>query len=230
MDPRDRFIHQVTKGKTFVDVGGLWNTTNERASVAHEAGAAEIAMLDISPADSHWWQKFEARRELKGVPRVTAIVGDVMKLAAGEHPPCFDVVHCSGILYHIPDQFRFLRAMRTVTREYLILTSSITEPYISNEAGDLRVPDGGSLLVPALSEHEKAVLKAHWWPTLKDGAIGLTHDLARWDLDSYGPWWWLPTSHALVRMCEVAGFEVREVEHLWNGHAATLLLAAPGRA
>ena len=229
MDPRDRFVHQVSNGRTFADVGGLWGTVNERATVAHFAGASEVTMLDLSPVGSHWWQKFEVRREELNVPPVRAICGDIVKLAAGENPPRFDVVHCSGILYHIPDQFQFLRAMRTITREYLILTSSITETHISNEAGELTVPDGGSLFLPALSQRERAVLKAHWWPTLGDGSLGLTRDITSWNLDDYGPWWWLPTTTALARMCEVAGFDVREVEHLWNGHAATLMLAARGK-
>ena len=145
MDPRDRFIHQVVSGRTFADVGGLWGTVNERASVAHFAGATEITMLDMSPVDSHLWQKFHARREELEMPCVRTLCGDVMKIATDEQPPRFDVVHCSGILYHIPDQFQLLRALRTITSEHLILTSSITEPHIVNEAGELRVPDGDAV-------------------------------------------------------------------------------------
>ena len=107
-----------------------------------------------------------------------------------------------------------------------MLTSSITETHIANVAGELRIPEGSSLFLPALSAHERAVLKAHWWPTLKDGSLGLTQEIEVWNLDDFGPWWWLPTTQALVRMCEIVGFDVIEVEHLWNGHAATLLLRA----
>ena len=40
MDPRDRFIHRVTAGRSFVDVGGLWGTINERVTVLEvRAGA-----------------------------------------------------------------------------------------------------------------------------------------------------------------------------------------------
>jgi hypothetical protein len=232
MDPRDRFIHAVAPGRTFADVGGLWGTVNERATVAHAAGASDVTMLDLAAFDHEhqWWQKFEARCQERHVGPVHRISGDVMQLARRAEPPRFDVVHCSGILYHIPDQFQFLRALRTITREHLILTSSITETCISNEAGELRVPEGGALLLPALSPAERAVLKAHWWPTLADGSLGLTRDIDAWNLDDYGPWWWLPTTTALARMCQVAGFEVREVEHLWNGHAATLLLSVAGGA
>jgi hypothetical protein len=181
-------------------------------------------MVDLSPPDSHWWRAFEARRLELGVPPVRAVSGDVMRLAAADPNFRFDVVHCSGILYHVPDQFRFLQALRAITREHLVLTSSITETFIANEAGELRIPEGSVLFLPALSAVERAVLKAHWWPTLADGSLGLTRDIDTWDLDDFGPWWWLPTTAALAKMCEIAGFVVREVEHLWNGHAATLLL------
>jgi hypothetical protein len=224
MDPRDRFLHQVARGKTFADVGGLWGTTNERVSVAHRAGARELTMVDLSPLDSKWWPLFEARRVELDVPAVRAVSGDVMHLAHADSALRFDVVHCSGILYHIPDQFRFLQTLRVITREHLVLTSSITETHIVNEAGELRIPEGSALFLPALSSAERAVLKAHWWPTLKDGSLGLTKEIDHWDLDDFGPWWWLPTTPALAKMCDIAGFDVLEVEHLWNGHAATLLL------
>jgi hypothetical protein len=226
MDPRDRFIHQVAAGRSFVDVGGLWGTVNERVSVAHEAGARDLTMLDVSPAEGKWWRLFEERRQEKGVPPVRSISGDLMTLAHSDPTLRFQVVHCSGILYHIPDQFQLLRALRTLTTEHLILTSSITETHIANEAGELRVPEGGALFLPALNAAERAVLKAHWWPTLADNSLGLTRDIDHWDLNDFGPWWWLPTTAALTRMCEIAGFDVLDVEHLWNGHAATLMLAA----
>jgi hypothetical protein len=224
MDPRDRFIHQVAGGRSFADVGGLWGTTNERVTIAHAAGAAPLAMVDFSPPESRWWPLFEARRVERGVPPVRAVSGDIMQLAATDPSLRFDVVHCSGVLYHIPDQFRLLRALRAVTGEHLILTSSITETDIRNEAGELHVPDSGVLFLPALSAAERAVLKAHWWETLGENSDGLTKEIGAWNLDDFGPWWWLPTTPALARMCEVAGFEVREIVHLWNGHAATLLL------
>jgi hypothetical protein len=199
---------------------------NERVSVAHAAGASSLAMLDLSPPDGKWWPLFNERREALAEPPAREISGDLLTLAYTDPSLRFDVVHCSGILYHIPDQFQLLRALRAITVEHLVLTSSITETHIVNEAGELHVPEGSALFLPALSAAERAVLKAHWWPTLAQHSLGLTTEIDRWDLTDFGPWWWLPTTQALVKMCEIAGFEVLEVEHLWNGHAATLMLAA----
>jgi len=228
MDVRDRFVQQVVKGKTFAEVGGLWGTVSEKASVAHAAGASELTMIDISLAGSHWWQEFEKRRQALNVPPVRSISGDVMKLADADPSLRFDVVHCSGILYHVPNPLHFLKCLRTITREYLILTSSITATEISNSAGRLTVPAGSALFLPALSTVEKAVLKEHWSVVVPDTAHGLTKEIPRWRLEDFGPWWWLPTTDALAAMCRVVGFDVLGLELTWSGYAATLLLRVAG--
>jgi hypothetical protein len=225
-DPRDRFIRAVVRGRSFAEVGGLWGTVNERVSVAHVAGAASLAMVDVSTSDSPWWSRFDARLAALGVPEVRQVSGDVIELAPSDPTLRFDVVHCSGVLYHMPEPFQLLRALRTMTRGHLILSSSVTETEIVNEAGALHVPHGGALFLPALTSEERAVLAAHWWPVVSDTAIGLTCAAERWNLDDFGPWWWLPTTRALAAMCFVAGFDVVEVDHFWGGHAATLLLSA----
>ena len=225
-DPRDRFIHRVASGRTFADVGGLWGTVSEKTSVAHAAGASSLTMIDQLPAGDEWWQKFEERCRELHLPEVRAVVGEVVKLAQEDPALRFDVVHCSGVLYHFAEPLAMIRALRALTREYLILSSSITETVIENHAGTIRVPEGGAIFVPALTRAERAVMHAHWSPTVGNTAIGLTSPVDRWDIDDFAPWWWLPTTTALGRMCEVAGFEVEALDHFWNSHAATLLLRA----
>lgn len=227
-DPRDRFIHEVTRGRSFAEVGGLWGTVSEKVSVAHAAGATSLAMIDITTPGGTLWQLFEARCRDLSLPSVRTISGDVVQLAAADASLRFDVVHCAGVLYHIPDPFRLLRALRTITTGHLILTSSITETHIANRAGELRIPDGSALLVPALSEAERAVLAEHWREVIGDAVFGIPRSVTPWNLDDFGPWWWLPTTPALARMCEVAGFDVLGIEHFWGGHAATLKLAVRG--
>src|SRR5215470_8272949 len=99
-DPRDRYIHRVTAGRTFAEVGGLWGTLNERISVAHAAGARQLTMIDLSGPDSHWWMKFRKRCEELLVPAVEEVSAEILHLAAQPTPPLYDVVHCSGVLYH----------------------------------------------------------------------------------------------------------------------------------
>jgi hypothetical protein len=52
---------------TFADVGGLWQTANEKVSVALKAGAASAALVDITPLDSPPWQHLHDRMSSLGV-------------------------------------------------------------------------------------------------------------------------------------------------------------------
>src|SRR4051812_5668734 len=57
----DEWIARHVSSLSFADVGGLWNTKNERISAAFKAGATRLAMIDVQPLGSHWWNKFHER-------------------------------------------------------------------------------------------------------------------------------------------------------------------------
>jgi 2-polyprenyl-3-methyl-5-hydroxy-6-metoxy-1,4-benzoquinol methylase len=230
IDPRDDFIARVVRGKSFADVGGLWGTENEKVSVAHRAGGRSLAMIDITPAESDLWAQFEARRTQLGVPEVERISGDVQALAE-TNGISYDVVHCSGVLYHCPDPLRLLHSLRRLTREYLVLASSITARTIRNESGQLDVPASGALFIPALTAREKDVVRTHWRKVLGNNALGLMIDVNQWDVGDFAPWWWLPTADALTALCRAAGFEPKASSLTWNDNALVLLLAVrPARS
>jgi hypothetical protein len=221
-DPRDVFLGRVVPGHTFADVGGLWGTVNEKVSVAHALGASELTMIDLAPEDGVLWQKFRERIEAFGVPdcrRIRRTVTDVSSvLGLG-----FDVVHCSGVLYHHPNPLGFLAALRALTARHLVLTSVVVPPLVLNEHGELRLPPCGVVFLPALSDEERAVL-GHYYRE-SSGAVGaglsMPYEYNVLDLE---PWWWLPTSDALRCMCRATGFEVRDAAHFWGGNALALLL------
>jgi len=223
-DLRDVYIGKVVKEKSFAEVGGLWGTVNEKVSVAHTGGASDLAMIDVSPPESDLWRLFEERRQALRLPEVRCVSSDLVTLAEGASCPRFDVVHCSGILYHIPDPLRFLRALHAVTREFLVLTSVVTAARIVNEQGTLEIPRAAALFVPALQERERAILQTYWRQVVGDGAIGLTRETKVWSLDDFAPWWWLPTVEALEALCMTAGFERQEGGYTWNNNAYVLLL------
>ncbi len=224
-DPRDTFITKVVKNKSFADVGGLWGTVNEKVSVAHAGGASTLAMVDISPPGDVLWERFEERRQTLQLPEVQAISGDVQTLVETLPELRFDVVHCSGVLYHIPEPFRLLTALRKITREHLVLTSTVTATTVRNDQGVLHIPPSAVLFLPALQAEERAVLKAHWQEFVGDGAIGLTSEAATWSLDDFALWWWLPTPQALEALCTSAGFQCQERAFLWHNNAYTQLLS-----
>ena len=224
-DLRDQYIGKVVRGKSFAEVGGLWGTVNEKISVAHAQAANDLTMIDISPPESELWHLFDERRRALQVPEVQCLSADLLKLVETVPCPQFDVVHCSGILYHAPDPLRFLRALRLVTREFLVLTSVVTARRIANKHGALEIPQAAALFVPALQGKERAILQTYWEQVVGDGALGLTQEIKSWDLDDFAPWWWLPTVEALAASCMAAGFDPVEGGYIWNQNAYVQLLA-----
>ena len=226
-DPRDQYIARVVKGRSFADVGGLWGTVNEKVSVAHRCGASELTMIDLSLPGRELWRLFEERRRALGVPEVRCISSDILILAESASCPEFDVVHCSGVLYHTPDPLRFLVALRKITREWLVLTSSITATRVKTKQGVLELPRAAALFLPALQGRERAIVKAHWQPFLGDeNIVGLLGDPETLRPDDFAPWWWLPTVEALRGMCAVAGFAFEEGTYMWGDNAYVQLLSA----
>lgn len=219
-DLRDEYISRVVGGHSFADVGGLWGTVNEKASVAHRFGATALTMIDMQPEGNEWWQKFQERmraHEISGCQCISAQLDQVARNS-------FDVVHCSGVLYHHPHPLTIIADLRAITRRHLILTSAITQEHISNAEGEYRIPASGVLFVPALSERERRVLSVHWKAAGAE-VHGITTPV-KFELAEFGPWWWLPTAGAMRAMAETCGFRVVEGDFTWNSNAYTILCEA----
>lgn len=217
-DNRNLFVARVVNGKSFADVGGLWGTVNEKVSVAHAHGAREVTMIDVTPSEGKLWTLFRERMGSLNIANYGEISADICQLRGVS----FDVVHCSGVLYHHPNPYQIIMGLREITREYLVLNSAITQPRISNKYGEYTMPPSGVLLVPALSESERAI-HAEYWRSFGVENLGITQP-ANFKLDDFGPWWWLPTAESMTAMCENCGFEVLDAGHFWSNNAYTLLL------
>lgn len=220
-DLRDEYIARLVKGKSFADVGGLWGTINEKVSIAHQHGAASLTMIDIQAERNELWQQFEARMQELGVPKYECISTDICDPKLEKLLEPFDVVHCSGVLYHHPNPMMILMDLRRITNEYLILTSVITQQVIQNEKGKYTIPPSGVMFVPALNDAERAVLKVYWDKI--GAAYGLTEKYT-YTVDDFAPWWWLPTAPALLAMCVAAGFKILDHGLVWNDDALAILL------
>lgn len=224
-DPRDVFIQRVVAGKSFCDVGGLWGTTSEKVSVAAGAGASRLAMLDIAREGSELWQAFDERLTDEGISRedVDHITADITSVDPANR---FDVVHCSGVIYHVPDPVQTLAAVRRLTAEYLVLASVVAPPEIRNSAGTITFAPGQALFLPHLDDRALTVLKVH----LSEGgvrAVGIDIPEHRWSLDDYAPWWWLFTTSALRQMLVVVGFQVIDDAPYWGGKTHVFLARCP---
>lgn len=198
-DVRDRYVGQVVAGRSFADVGGLYEITKERITVARAHGATEVALIDICPAGASPWDEMRAHLAQKGIVDCRLISDDLHRI----HGEQFDVIYSSGVLYHIASPLHYLEALRRLAREHVVLASSIVPDRVPG-AADIAYPAGSVLYLPAVPPEQRAQVAAffaqHGRPDIFAGAGKPLHDI-------FGVYW-LPTSQALVAMCRDVGFEV----------------------
>ena len=190
---RKELIRRFAPGRSFADVGCMWEAHGEVAFRAEEAGATAVTAFDaMEPTDE--FRERERRSEL-----VRYVRGDLHEAASAEAIGPHDVVWCTGLLYHTPHPILMLERLASITRETLILgTHSIPE-----------VPgvEGGCVLYPALSDAGRAA-HAQAWPST---AVGVA---APWDPRPEMTWanyWWGISPSALRGMLSVTGLEVVEM-------------------
>ena len=222
----NKWIETFTKEKSFADLGGLWGTVNERVSVAMRAGASSATMVDITPEGEDLWRAFEKRLAEKALSGYRKKVADLLSPDPAIQIGCYDMVHCSGVIYHLPEPLRLLRNLRSITTERLVIGSMIVPEVIKNRAGKLDLRGGQALHVPSLSGSAKAVIACHF-EQLNMRIHGITPNMdAQWSIDgqpNYGCWWWLITPHLLRSMVETVGFRVVAQSEEWKGRSIALL-------
>ncbi|MEP6716886.1 MAG: hypothetical protein ABJC09_15045 [Terriglobia bacterium] len=219
------WIKAIAARRTFADIGGLGGSAiNEMVTTALESGAAEATMVDVVPLGNSLWRDFDLRCQQRGVSGYRCLQADLDD-PAGIGP--WDVVHCSGIIYHAADPVRMMLALRPLCSEYLIFTSMVVPPVIDNSAGRLDLTGGRAVFIPAIDAQAKAICAEHF------GAMGIRvfgiNDDAQFSWLTperkvdYGPWWWLFPEEYIERLLTLAGFQVLVKEETWPGRAVSFL-------
>lgn len=201
----EKIIAKCVAGKTFADIGPLWETIHEKISVAHKHGASELTAIDLFDKNHVLWKKFTDRMKSMNIT-CNCLSGNILNYRGQ-----FDVVSCGGVIYHAPDPIHLLKKLRQITKEKLILTSTITPPKISNSHGEFNLPEGAMVFVPALSENNKRILSTHWNSFMTGRADGGLQTSITWDANNYTFWWWLFTPETLNAMCASCGFRIDSV-------------------
>lgn len=231
MVDKNKWISDVVPGRTFADVGGLWGTVNEMVTVAGLAGASHSTMIDIQPLGNEWWRAFEERAASLNVSNYSCIHADATLDGFSEQVGRYDVVHCSGIIYHLPDPFQLILRLREITREHMLLTSMYIPEFISNAEGELDLTGGEAILAHAITNPaRRAVIVRHF----EDRGLqiaGLTAPLNEPLVLPNGrgntsPWWWLMTPGLLKSMLEIGKFEVLEMGDSWEDRSVSFLCRA----
>lgn len=240
-DPIHRWIADIVPGRGFVDVGGIgeWSK-HERISQSVAAGAARSAMADIEPAGSDYWRHFHESMARRGIAQdaYESHAGlDVTRSDFAERLPAFDVVHCTGVLYHCPDPVTALHNLRRATGRWLIVNTLVCPQWVENAAGALALPNGAALFLPAISEGERNVLRLHYrtkfgWSiddtAPRPGVPGaVMPHLMPDDRLNHWPYWWLFTIESFRGLLRLFRFDIR-AEWTWEDHAHCALCERAG--
>lgn len=197
---RRELVARLAPGSTFIDVGGMWNSHGEIAFLAEERGSERVVMLDAMEPTEEFTR--EHRRRGSRVEFVRADLHDPDAIGALGG---FDVVWCTGVIYHSPNPFGQLEQLRRLCRRDLFL---------------------GSHVIPEVPGIEHACI---WYPGISAGARGAfrqAHGGSRAPVcvgvtepfdpeGGYSNYWWGISRSALRAMIAAAGFEVIE-EHFWT--------------
>lgn len=227
-DPKDEWIKRLAPGRSFMDVGGLWGTKNEKVTIALKAGATRATMADIAPLDSAMWRDFDAHCASLGISNYAKARLDITAPGDASKTLRHDVVHCSGIIYHLPDPFEILTNLRQLAGQWLILTSMVVPERIKNQAGTLDFPADHAAFVPSLTNATRKIAAEHF-RAAKVSIGGITQPMDEpwlWPdgKPNFGPWWWLMSPSFLRGMIEVAGFKIEDECWSWEGLSYSFLL------
>lgn len=218
-------------GRSFVDFGGLWGTKNEKVTAAMLAGAAQATMVDMQPAGNGLWQAFEARAAARGVSGYACIEANLDDPGIVGRIGRFDVVHCSGVVYHCPNPYHSLQQLMRVSRRHLLIGSMTVPDRIENAEGSLDFSGGQTIAVPALRGRARAVVARHFRDvdfTVHNITSAESFPWADGETLHHEPWWWLWSAETLAGMAEAIGLRVREIIEVWPGKAHYLVCEVPG--
>lgn len=111
---REALVARHARGRSFADVGAMWQVEGAIAFAALAAGATRVTAMDLMPPSDR----------IAASP-IRFVQGDLhdeaVMRAVGEH----DVVWCSGVLYHAPHPLLTLERLRSITAGTLLLATEV---------------------------------------------------------------------------------------------------------
>lgn len=189
LPPYEQIFGPHVPGRSFVDVGTMWNVNGRYAFAAEAAGAGAVTAFDgMAPTP-----EFEAEHARRS-SRVKYVGGDINEASSVSDIGVHDVVWCAGVIYHSPEPVRAVKHLCQITGDRLILGSK-TIPELPG------VPQG-CVFFPGLNESERRP-----YARVFDRAMAINSDFdpGNW----YGNWWWGITPSAMRAMIEInEGIEV----------------------
>jgi len=191
--PEDRWrqlIADLAPGRSFVDVGCMWNVHGGYAFHALASGATRVVGVDVEPATDEFHRR-------NADQSITFVQGDVNDPRLRESLGTFEVVFCAGVLYHMPNPLWTLERLRDLTGSTLILsTARIAERSDAPQ---------GAVFFPHLTPEERTALQ---YPSSSGVKVGLDTDYV--PDAGYGNWFWGLTPSCIRALLKTAGLPIRE--------------------
>jgi glycosyltransferase involved in cell wall biosynthesis len=198
-DVRERYIARVVRGKSFIDVGGLFEIIKEQVSRAQAEGATKLALADIEPFSCPWWEAMRKHLASKGIHDCKFISGDIQNTDVGQ----FDVVYSSGVFYHTSNPLGYLAALKRIAKEFVILATTVLPDHVPGSV-DLDFNPATVLYVPATPMQQRQQINKYY---ARDGRWDFFADAPTSPSSWYGNWF-VPTLQSLIAMCVTVGFDV----------------------
>ena len=200
---RRNLVRSLAPGKSFLDLGGMFVVNGELAFIAEEAGATRVTLFDaMDPSDEF------AARHARTASDVEFVQGDFHDPDVVDFLGQFDVVWCTGVIYHSPNPMQQILFLRQLTTETLVLgTHVIPEvpgieqmcmlyPGVKQETQDTftRVFGGPERLPGMASAFDTEPLMAYvnmWWGFSPSALRSMIHysGFTITDEHFYGPYW-----------------------------------------
>lgn len=188
-------LAEIVPGRSIIDIGGMWYLHGNLSFWAEELGATKVVLLDgMDPTE-----KFEAEHRRRN-SKVQFMQGDLHERATMEMVGEYDIVWCTGVLYHTPNPYLQIEHLRMICKYRCILgTQTIPEiPGFEN----------ASILYPHLSDESRDAHATGYGPGERLG-VNVPYD---WKPGmAYANWWWGITPSCLTSMMKTAGFDILDV-------------------
>ena len=96
-------------------------------------------MVGVEPKQKNIDKGKEIRKFLNiNTPNIEFIKSDIENFFSEEK---FDIVMCLGVMYHLPDHFKFFEKLKSLTKNLIIVETRIVDDHIkSNENSRKSVP------------------------------------------------------------------------------------------
>lgn len=221
----DQWIIDATKDKlkTFADVGGLWGvppTVNEKITIAYRSGAFDCAMIDIVGSNNYLWYEFNKKCSSNEIECLN-ISANIDQFDFVNVVGVYDIVHCSGVIYHCPNPLHTISNLTKITKDILIIGSVRIPNVISNSKGIISLDDGAALFVPSINDTQKSIIGEFMGSN--NSFIGINKPKDNWNKADYSAFWYLFTDLFIEGLIKVNGFKIIDKYVYWGDKAVKFL-------